>query len=73
MVWSSVPDLAVRLLLARTHTPQCQSNGSSAEYQTLKAAVCERHLKQKVALAVDLFNKDGKKGLIALQVGGWMR
>ncbi|MEW5304445.1 MAG: hypothetical protein WDW36_007055 [Sanguina aurantia] len=46
---------------------QCESNGSSAEYQTLKAAVCERHLKQKVALAVDLFNKDGKKGLIALQ------
>lgn len=41
-----------------------------SDFQRLRSAVYEKHLKLKVALAVDHFNKDHKKGFQFLQVCG---
>ena len=41
---------------------------SHSDYARLRSCVYERHMKRKLVLAVDHFNKDHKKGLQFLQV-----
>lgn len=54
-------------LIASAGSQSLSHEGQQSDYGKLRSAVHEKHMKQKVALAVDHFNRDFKKGFQFLQ------